>query len=168
VSLDWPVPAQTGGSQPWPLDPGPSYYAVRAERVRNDLMLFAPDLSGLNPHLKSGELDLKPPPNTPAFVLPPATQDLLELSRRRDRLLLFRQGLLRVGDLATGLALFLGTTVMAAHAPRGLRVIFDGPVHLGPAVFNGGGMGAGIGGRLPRRAASPYAGASPSRSGDSP
>jgi hypothetical protein len=38
-------------------------------------------------------------------------------------------------------------TVLSAHAPRPFRVIFDGPVHVGPAIFDGGGMGAGIAGR---------------------
>jgi hypothetical protein len=36
--------------------------------------------------------------------------------------------------------------VLAAHAPAPLRPLFDSRVHLGPAVFEGGGMGAGVGG----------------------
>jgi hypothetical protein len=38
--------------------------------------------------------------------------------------------------------------VVAAHAPKPLRVLIDRRVHLGPARFDGGGMGAGIGARF--------------------
>jgi hypothetical protein len=43
--------------------------------------------------------------------------------------------------------MFTAATILSAHAPRPLRVLFDGPVHFGPAIFDGGGMGAGIAGR---------------------
>ena len=38
--------------------------------------------------------------------------------------------------------------VLAAHAPKRVRVVVDGAVHVGPALFEGGGMGAGVGGRF--------------------
>ncbi len=71
----------------------------------------------------------------------------LELARSRDRFMLLA-GWTR-DDSQVGLgALVLGvTTVMTAHAPARLRSLFDGPVHLGPAVFDGGGLGAGVGAR---------------------
>ena len=46
------------------------------------------------------------------------------------------------------LAMFGVATVLSAHAPRPFRILFDGPVHLGPAIFDGGGMGAGIAGKI--------------------
>jgi hypothetical protein len=48
-----------------------------------------------------------------------------------------------MGSMVMGAAV-----VLAAHAPKRLRPIVDGPVHVGPALFEGGGMGAGIGGRF--------------------
>ena len=42
----------------------------------------------------------------------------------------------------------LGVVVSAAHTPLPLRFAFDRTLHLGPAIFDGGGMGAGFGGRL--------------------
>jgi len=71
--------------------------------------------------------------------------DRLETLRERDRLLLFGAHDTQAGY---GAALFGAFTVFAAHAPGPLRPLFDGPVHLGPAVFDQGGMGACIGGRF--------------------
>jgi hypothetical protein len=71
--------------------------------------------------------------------------DRLSVLRERDRLLLFGVHDTQAGY---GAALFGAVTVFAAHAPGPLRVLFDEPVHLGPAVFDQGGMGAGIGGRF--------------------
>jgi hypothetical protein len=69
----------------------------------------------------------------------------LEAVRARDTLRLVTGA---TYDEAGGLgALLMGVTCAAvAHAPGPLRAIFDGPVHLGPAVLDGGGLGAGIGG----------------------
>jgi hypothetical protein len=33
-----------------------------------------------------------------------------------------------------------------AHAPKPLRFLFDKRIHLGPAMFENGGMGGGLGG----------------------
>jgi hypothetical protein len=72
-------------------------------------------------------------------------QNRLELLRERDRLQLF--GVVQnEGNAGYGVAMFAAVTILAAHAPSFLRPLFDGPVHLGPAVFDNGGMGAGIGG----------------------
>ena len=73
--------------------------------------------------------------------------DALEVRRERDRLMLFRAPQSQGEAVGIGLAMFAATTILSAHAPRPLRVVFDGPVHLGPAIFDGGGMGAGIGAR---------------------
>jgi hypothetical protein len=75
----------------------------------------------------------------------------VDSERDRDRLRMFHEPEpLQMQNLQTGygMALFSAMTVMAAHAPDGVRAIVDGPVHLGPAVFEGGGMGAAIGGRF--------------------
>ena len=48
-----------------------------------------------------------------------------------------------LGSMVMGAAV-----VLAAHAPKRVRAIVDGPVHVGPALFEGGGMGAGVGGRF--------------------
>jgi hypothetical protein len=47
------------------------------------------------------------------------------------------------GASALGAALFSGAVVGSAHGPLRMRA-----VHIGPAIFDGGGMGAGFGGRL--------------------
>jgi hypothetical protein len=49
---------------------------------------------------------------------------------------------------AYGAAMLSATVVLAAHAPAPLRPLFDARLHLGPAVFESGGMGAGVGGRF--------------------
>jgi hypothetical protein len=74
----------------------------------------------------------------------------------QNRLALFRErdGLLLPGGAPSLLSGGLGSMIMgaavvlAAHAPKKLRAIVDGPVHVGPALFEGGGMGAGVGGRF--------------------
>ena len=43
---------------------------------------------------------------------------------------------------------FSGMVVAAAHTPPALRFAFDRSLHVGPAIFDGGGMGAGFGGRM--------------------
>jgi len=73
--------------------------------------------------------------------------DALGLARDRDLLLLGgRAPSLQSGALG---AMVMGAAVvLAAHAPAKLRPLVDGPVHVGPALFEGGGMGAGVGGRF--------------------
>jgi hypothetical protein len=81
---------------------------------------------------------------TPARTLQERSAGL-EIARARDRFLLLRGDPRDEQAMGFG-ALMLGvTTIMTAHAPQSLRPLFDGPVHLGPAVFDGGGLGAGIG-----------------------
>lgn len=67
--------------------------------------------------------------------------------RARDRLLLFREP--ESPGLGTGLgaALFGSAVFLAAHAPGPVRVLLDRAVHLGPACFDAGGLGIGVGGR---------------------
>jgi hypothetical protein len=119
-------------------------------RVENDLMLFK--LIGIAPigASRSAELVRTAPKKESFRFLAPAVEggDALEVRRDRDRLILFRGPQSQGGAVAVGLAMFIATTISSAHAPRPLRVMFDGPVHLGPAIFDGGGMGAGIAGRL--------------------
>jgi hypothetical protein len=79
-------------------------------------------------------------------VRPPDRNDGFALARERDELLLpaGRGPEGRAGGY--GAAMLGAAVVMAAHAPAPLRPLFDAQVHLGPAVFEGGGMGAGLGG----------------------
>jgi hypothetical protein len=74
-------------------------------------------------------------------------QNRLEVLRDRDRLQLFG-ATQNESNAGYGVMMLAATTILAAHAPALLRPLFDGPVHLGPAVFDNGGMGAGIGGRF--------------------
>lgn len=65
-----------------------------------------------------------------------------------------RDGWLRFGSAggtgaaSLGAAILSAAVVASAHAPRRLRPLFDRPLHFGPAIFDGGGMGAGFGGRM--------------------
>lgn len=72
-------------------------------------------------------------------------QNGLQLARDHDALLLAGGGVsMQAG--AMGSMVMGAAVVLAAHAPAKLRPLVDGPVHLGPALFEGGGMGAGVGG----------------------
>jgi hypothetical protein len=137
--------------KPAPANPPPSFVELHTARVKNDLMMFHPDFPGLDPALPR-EID-RAADTTEAplsFVTPPRTDDLLELTRRRDRLLLFRQEHRSGEGTALGLAVFGAMTVLAAHMPPPLRVLFDDRrIHLGPAIFDDGGMGAGLAGAIP-------------------
>jgi hypothetical protein len=75
-------------------------------------------------------------------------QDSLQRLRDRDDLLVpaGRAPSLQAG--AFGGMMLGAAVVLVAHAPEPVRVIVDGPVHVGPALFDHGGMGAGIGGRF--------------------
>jgi hypothetical protein len=129
-----------------------TFVESHSARVENDLMLFKPTLIGIAPigASRSAELVSTAPKKKSFRFLAPAVEggDALDVRRDRDRLILFRGPQSQGGAVAVGLAMFIATTISSAHAPRPLRVVFDGPVHLGPAIFDGGGMGAGIAGRL--------------------
>jgi hypothetical protein len=128
-----------------------TFVESHSARVENDLMLFKPTLIGIAPIGQSRNAELvssAPKKKSFRFLAPAEAGDALEVRRDRDRLVLFRGPQSQGGAVAVGLAMFIATTVSSAHAPRPLRVMFDGPVHIGPAIFDGGGMGAGIAGRL--------------------
>ncbi|HEX8951774.1 MAG TPA: hypothetical protein VF945_08000 [Polyangia bacterium] len=72
----------------------------------------------------------------------------LEHMRERDTLELYGPTPGRATATAFGVGLFSGVVVGAAHTPPFLRFAFDRSLHLGPAILDGGGMGAGFGGRL--------------------
>jgi hypothetical protein len=118
--------------------------------VEHDLMLFKPTLVGISPGGPTRTPDLLAPSPVKKeirFFVPAEGGDALEVRRDRDRLVLFRGPQSQGGAVAVGLAMFAATTIMSAHAPRALRFLFDQSVHFGPAIFDGGGMGAGIAGR---------------------
>jgi hypothetical protein len=78
-------------------------------------------------------------------------QDRLQVARERDRYNLNAARAPAVtNESAYGAAMLGASVFLAAHAPGPLRAMFDGErvVHAGPAVFEGGGMGAGLGGRF--------------------
>lgn len=75
-------------------------------------------------------------------------QDRLSAMRERDALLLGDGHSPSMQASAVGAMMMGATIVLAAHAPERLRPLVDGVVHVGPAVFDGGGMGAGIGARF--------------------
>jgi hypothetical protein len=74
-------------------------------------------------------------------------QDRLTSLRARDALRL-PGGAESLQAAGYGAALFGAAMVLAAHAPAALRPLVDGPVHVGPALFDSGGLGAGVGGRF--------------------
>ena len=128
------------------VERAPSFVELHTARVKRDLMLFHPDFPGLDPPLPR-EIDRAAAASEPLllFVSPPRSDDLVDLARRRDRLLLFRPERHGGGDgAALGLGMFTAMTMMAAHMPEPLRLLFDRRVHLGPAIFDDGGMGAGL------------------------
>jgi len=72
----------------------------------------------------------------------------LETMRERDALELYGQTPGSSTSTALGVGLFSAVVVSSAHTPRALQFAFDRRLHLGPAVFDGGGMGAGFGGHM--------------------
>lgn len=72
----------------------------------------------------------------------------LERMRERDALELYGPTPGTSTSTALGIGLFSSIVVSSAHTPRALRFAFDRSFHLGPAIFDGGGMGAGLGGRM--------------------
>jgi hypothetical protein len=72
----------------------------------------------------------------------------LEGTRERDALQLYGPTPGNKAATASGVALFSSVVVGAAHTPRALGFAFDGALHLGPAVFSGGALGAAFGGHL--------------------
>jgi hypothetical protein len=128
------------------LDLPKTFVEAHSARVEKDLLLFKPTLVGVAPS-GAPRLATVAAKNTQRFFAPAETAEGLDIRRERDRLALLRGPQDPSSALALGAAMFAATTFLSAHAPRPLRIVFDGPIHLGPAIFDGGGMGAGIGGR---------------------
>jgi hypothetical protein len=133
-------------AEPALLDLPKTFVEVHSARVENDLLLFKPTLVGVAPS-GAPRLASAAAKKAPRFFAPVKTAEGLDIRRERDRLLLLRGPQDPSSALALGAAMFAATTFLSAHAPRPLRTVFDGPIHLGPAIFDGGGMGAVIGGR---------------------
>ena len=130
------------------LDLLPSYYEVHSRRVQHDFLSFDFEVAGGNPAVHPA-----PPPASAdardgfSFAPPDTSEDPLAQRRELDRLLLFRDAaeLADPSAVALGIGLFATAVFAAAHAPAPLRFPFDRRLHLGPAIFQGGGMGAGLG-----------------------
>jgi hypothetical protein len=126
-----------------------SFFAGHSRRVRRSMFFFREGPTVLvEPAVRSEREKLVAAPVSPtSFVGKTAdVDDLLGLVRQRDRLRLFRDERVSVAGLAAGASLFGATTVLAAHLPAPMRVIFDAPVHAGPSIFYDGGVGAAVGG----------------------
>ena len=72
----------------------------------------------------------------------------LETMRERDSLYLYGPTPGTTQSTALGVGLFSAIVVSSAHTPGFLRFAFDRSLHFGPAIFDGGGMGAGFGGHM--------------------
>ena len=72
----------------------------------------------------------------------------LDRMRERDSLELYGPTPGNGASTVAGAGIFSAVVVGAAHTPNLLRFAFDRSLHLGPAIFDGGGMGAGFGGHL--------------------
>ena len=148
------VPAEEAGATLTPAPATPpdltikaSFFATKSAIVEHDLLRFRVDPTGVNPPVRGEEARSDTAPKA-RFLPPPQTDDLLELKEQRDRLLLVRGKLFAGANLATGVSAFIASTMLAAHAPKKLRILFDGAIHVGPALFENGGMGMGVGGVL--------------------
>ena len=135
---DQPLPTQSLLALP------PSFIVFHSDRVRHDLLLFHAHATGTDPTLAGDRSDAPY-----GFVASPRSEDPLAELRMRDRLLLMEPPQHTGSAGGSGVALFSAATIAAAHAPAPLRLIFDGPVRLGPAIFSDGGLGMGIGGSAP-------------------
>ncbi len=72
----------------------------------------------------------------------------LDRMRERDTLQLYGPTPGSARSTTLGIGAFSAVVVAVAHTPAALRFAFDRPLHLGPAIFDGGGLGAGFGGRM--------------------
>lgn len=134
-----------------------SFFEFHSARVQKDMLIFLPMAEGVVVHVPPHTFDLLAPPPwqierlagsaRDRLLAMPVSDEFMDTGRERDRLLLFRAREPSGPSFVTGIGMFSAATVLAAHAPGPLRVLFDGPIHLGPAIFDSGGMGAGIGGR---------------------
>jgi hypothetical protein len=157
VSLDVATPPQPDeyagatlpatSAAPVELAVPPTFFDDHAALVRHDLLFFKGELSAENTSRRGGPYSLAPNSH-PGFVPPPRADDQLELARQHDRVLLLRNQSPSMGSAGIGFAVFGAMTMTSAHAPKFLRFLFDDRVHVGPAMFEGGGMGVGLGGSL--------------------
>ncbi len=130
------------------VDLRPTLLQAHAERVQSVLFLFKTD--GEPPPPTPDLTTFRPPtgallsPQREVFLLMPPAEALFETARARERMLMFRP--LRVDSTsdALGVLLFTASTLFAARAPSPIRR-FQRKVHLGPAIFDGGGLGVAVG-----------------------
>ncbi len=134
-----------------PLKPTPTFISVHTKRVKKSLLMFRPVLTGDDLPIEQRRQDIKSVPDAPTAIfggIAAPTIDPLDHLRLRDRLLLFRPPQDEGRNVAFGIAMFGASTIMAAHLPEPLRLIFQSRVHFGPAILGDGGMGAGVGGLM--------------------
>ncbi len=135
--------------RPRPLR-APSYFEQHAARVRYDLLLFHFDATDSAPPFVSASVADTDHAAGAALLVPAIpVEDPLRRARERDRLRLFRDpAVARPEHVAGWVGAFASASLLAAHAPAPLRVLFDQRIHFGPAVFDGGGVGVGVGGHM--------------------
>ena len=123
-----------------------SFYQAHAALVRHDMLRFEIDPPDTN--LLGGAVEGPSAISLNSMIEPSRTENLLEVARQADHLLLFRERESNNGSLAVGIGLFGAATALSAHAPPPFRFLFDNNLHLGPALFDAGGMGMGLGGKF--------------------
>ena len=126
------------------LSPTLAFVHEHSDRVRRSLLFFRPEYTDPRPLVHLTDENVRPIAGS--FVKPARAEDLLEQARERDQLLLFRDQRESGQSVSYGVAMFGTMTMLAAHAPKKVRAIFSGPIHLGPAIFDSGAMGVGIAG----------------------
>jgi hypothetical protein len=118
-----------------------SFLETRALRISLGMVLFDPDLTTVTPILGAGPL---PPPRGRMNLVPPAlTEDVIQQERERDQIYLASRPT-STAALGLSVLVFTGISILASQPPLPLRRLFNGPVQIGPATFEYGGLGIGL------------------------
>jgi hypothetical protein len=78
---------------------------------------------------------------------PVITEDVVQQERERDQILLVAHPTPKV-VLGAAVTMLTGISVLTAQPPRSLRFMFSGPISVGPATFDYGGLGLGLRAKL--------------------
>lgn len=122
-----------------------TFLESRARAIARAMVLFDADLSSVAPVMRCQPLP--PEPDRMNLVPQPATEDVVQLQRHLTQMLLAARptsGAL----LAMAISVFSGLSFLTSEPPPLLRSIFHGPVHLGPATYEYGGLGLGVRAKL--------------------
>ena len=118
-----------------------SFLETRALQISLGMVLFDPDLTTVNPMLGA---DALPAPRDRMNLVPPAvTYDVIQQERERDQLYLASRPT-STAALGVAIGVFTGMSILASQPPLPIRPLFKGPVQIGPATFEYGGLGVGL------------------------